>query len=122
MPSQSTMIIEDGIIAWFDGPEWDAVAEEVMKESARRVDAEAQANAPWEDRTGDARSGLTADVTNQDGIVELTLYHTVDYGLWLEVIQNGRFAIIMPTLEGNGAKIFSDAADAISNAREGIDF
>lgn len=59
----------------------------------------AKQNAPWQDRTGDARAGLDVDVSESGGAVYIQLYHQVDYGLWLEVIQNGRFAIIMPTLE-----------------------
>jgi len=56
-------------------------------------------NAPWTDRTGDARAGLDVGVDHDGENVDLQLFHTVDYGLWLEVIQSGRYAIIMPTLE-----------------------
>ena len=59
----------------------------------------AMTNAPWEDRTGEARAGLGVEVYEEDGEIYLDLYHTVEYGLWLETIQNGRFATIMPTLE-----------------------
>jgi hypothetical protein len=59
----------------------------------------AKTNAPWEDRTGAARAGLDVAVQQDVEAIIIQLYHTVDYGLWLEVIQNGRFAIIMPTLE-----------------------
>lgn len=75
------------------------VAEEVLEDIASDVEAYAQANAPWNDITGDAREGLTADVFRDGTAVVLQLYHTVDYGVWLETIQAGRFAIIMPTLE-----------------------
>ncbi|MGX9924108.1 hypothetical protein ACWIG4_30140 [Streptomyces sp. NPDC002248] len=65
----------------------------------------AKANAPWEDRTGDARDGLDVDVDDSGNTIVLSLFHTVDYGQWLETIQNGRFAIIMPTLEIYGQEI-----------------
>jgi hypothetical protein len=68
-------------------------------EMAQEILDYAQANAPWEDRTGDARRLLDVDVSEDAGTIIIQLYHQVDYGLWLEVIQNGRFAIIMPTLE-----------------------
>lgn len=68
----------------------------------------AQANAPWADRTGDARDGLDVDVDENGNEITITLYHTVDYGLWLEVIQTGRFAIIMPTLEHFATPLFND--------------
>ena len=74
--------------------------EEVMLEVAKRSLEYAKANAPWTDRTGDARAGLDVAVDNDGTSITMQLYHTVDYGLWLEVIQNGRFAILMPTLQG----------------------
>ena len=114
-----TLLFDDGIIAWFEGPEWDDVALKVFQDAASRVETEARTNARWEDRTGDARAGLTAQADAAGGDVVLTLFHTVEYGLWLEVIQNGRFAIIMPTLEEQGLRIMEDAAQAAFAAREG---
>lgn len=77
-----------------------ADAQELMLKVAERSLEYAKANAPWEDRTGDARAGLNVDLQSDGDSILMSLYHTVDYGLWLEVIQSGRFAIIMPTLEG----------------------
>lgn len=59
----------------------------------------AQANAPWEDITGDARSGLDVDVRMEGEVIVWEMSHSVDYGLYLETRWNGKFAIIMPTLE-----------------------
>lgn len=59
----------------------------------------AKEQASWEDRTGDAREGLDTDVSRHGNMITWELYHTVSYGKWLETIQNGKFAIIMPTLE-----------------------
>lgn len=59
----------------------------------------AQSNAPWADRTGDARAGLDVDVQWQGHTIVWEMYHTVDYGLFLETRWNGKYAIIMPTLE-----------------------
>lgn len=67
----------------------------------------AKANAPWEDRTGDARAGLDIEVDETVDEVTITLYHTVEYGLWLEVIESGRFATIMPTLEHFANDVFT---------------
>lgn len=59
-------------------------------------------DASWEDRTGNARSGLFSQV-DQAASDLITIYmshgHTVNYGLWLEVANGGKYAIIMPTLE-----------------------
>lgn len=56
-------------------------------------------NAPWEDRTGDARAGLTAEAHHQGFRQEILIYHTAEYGVWLEVRWNGRYAIIQPALD-----------------------
>jgi hypothetical protein len=56
-------------------------------------------NAPWEDRTGTAREGLEASIEHRGLEFALAVYHTVDYGIWLEVRWNGKYAIIQPTLE-----------------------
>lgn len=117
----SRMIIDDGILAWFDGPEWDEVAVEAFEAAKDEIEGAAKADAPWEDRSGDARNGLSTSVENQDGVVVMTLFHTVEYGLWLEVIQNGRFATIMPTLERYGSKIMRNAEAKIAKARRGRD-
>lgn len=115
----SNFIIEDGVIAWFDGPEWDEVAASAFERAADMILSAAQADAPWTDRTGAARSGLDVTVESSGGVVILELFHTVDYGLWLEVIQNGRFATIMPTLERYAPGVFADASEDVAQAREG---
>lgn len=111
--------IFDGIVVWFDGPEWDDVAKEEFETARGQVENYARNHAPWEDRTGDARAGLTTDVYENDGSVFLELAHTVEYGLWLEIIQNGRFAIILPTLEVMAPQVMGKAVARISRARRG---
>lgn len=73
-----------------------------LQKAAKLIEAYAKANAPWADRTGAARAGLTTQVYSQGDEVILELAHSVDYGQWLELIQDGRFAVIMPTLEKLG--------------------
>jgi len=71
----------------------------------------AKTNAPWEDRTGNARQGLDVEVQQDAEAIIIQLYHTVDYGLWLEVIQNGRFAVIMPTLQRFAGAVMVDLSE-----------
>lgn len=122
MAAKNNILIDDGIIVWFNGPEWDDVAAEAFEDARSDVEEYAQVNAPWQDRTGDARSGLTAEVSHSAGDIVLTLGHTVDYGLWLEVIQNGKFAIIIPTLEAMAPKVLDDAVQRVATARKGRSF
>ena len=66
----------------------------------------AQTHAPWEDRTGDAREGLQTAVLLDNESLEVDLYHTVEYGIWLEVRWGGKYAIIIPTIETMGPRIY----------------
>jgi hypothetical protein len=113
------LTIEDGIMGWFEGPEWDEVTKEVMERMAPGVQISAQTNAPWQDESGSARAGLTTAVVNQGGLVTMTLAHSVDYGVWLETIQNGRFAIILRTLEENMRDVMREVSLAVKQARKG---
>lgn len=78
-----------------------------MKTQAKRVEAYAKANAPWEDRTGDAREGLTATAEVEDEGFVINLFHTVEYGIWLEIRWGGTYAIIEPTIEEMGPRVMS---------------
>lgn len=90
---------------------------EAMGEGAVELQAYAQANAPWADQTGAARDGLVTDVFEEGGEIVIELSHSVDYGVWLELIQNGNFAIIMPTLEALGPRILRDAGSLVTDIR-----
>jgi len=114
--------IFDGIMPWYDGPEWDDVAAEVFEDAKERVKQHAQDNALWEDRTGDARASLDTMVIHEGAQVSLVLFHGVEYGMWLETIQSGRFAIILPTLEEVAPQIFGEAMNIIAEARQGQGF
>jgi len=113
-----------GGFLWFDGigPVLDVLAAgiatnvvEAMEDGAMEIQDYAQMNAPWADDTGEARNGLTAEVDYSMDEVNIVLYHTAEHGYWLELIQDGRFAIIMPTLEALGPKILEDAGGTVMN-------
>lgn len=59
-------------------------------------------NAPWTDRTGNARSGLFSlaeRAAHEIVIIHFSHGHTVHYGKYLELSRSGRYAIIQPTME-----------------------
>lgn len=58
----------------------------------------ARTNAPWTDRTGNARSGLFAQAFSNSGAFEIVLYHTMSYGVFLEKRWDGRWGIIPETV------------------------
>jgi hypothetical protein len=66
---------------------------------------DARANAPWTDRTGNARTGLfgTAERDVARSLVTIYLSHgaDLDYGIWLELANAGRYAVIERTIEAH---------------------
>ena len=66
---------------------------------AAKIEAYAKIHAPWTDRTANARQGLTARAFRSATAVTIVLAHLMGYGIWLEVKNQGRYAIILPTLE-----------------------
>lgn len=70
--------------------------------------AYAKTNAPWRDRTGAARAGLRTEAfwVPQKSHT-LVLFHSVLYGIWLEVRFAGKYAIINPTIQVMGPKVMS---------------
>jgi hypothetical protein len=74
-----------------------------------------KSNAPWTDRTGNARQTLyteVQDVVNQ--MVTLIISHGVDYGIYLELKNAGRFAIVNPALDEFAPKIWADVKRMLS--------
>jgi hypothetical protein len=75
---------------------------------AGRMESYAKQNAPWTDRTGNARNNLSgrAVIFDQDPdhyVVGVRLAHGMSYGVWLEVTNRPRGSaarpIIHPTIE-----------------------
>ncbi len=75
-----------------------AATKEAAKIISERMQEGAQQNAPWTDQTGDARAGLLTTVLLSDALVTITLYHSVYYGIFLEVCNGGKYRIIVPTI------------------------
>ena len=74
----------------------------VAFQQAEDMEAWMKDNAPWTDRTGRARAGLTAWVNEADGpIGSIIISHdlSLDYPIFLETAYQGRWAIITPTLD-----------------------
>ena len=73
-----------------------------------KVEASARLNAPWTDRTTNARNGLVATYAREGADTHsIILAHRVSYGIFLEVRFAGKFAIIMPTINEYFPKIMA---------------
>ena len=72
---------------------------------ATQMQNDAKSDAPWTDRTGNARTGLfgTSEADFARKVVTIYLSHgaTIDYGVWLELANSGRYAVIMRTMQNH---------------------
>lgn len=77
----------------------------VAQYTATQMQNAAKQNAPWTDRTGNARSGLfgTSEANFARHVVTIYLSHSpvLDYGGVLELGHGGRYAIIMRTMQAH---------------------
>jgi hypothetical protein len=78
----------------------------------------AKQNAPWTDRTGNARAGLfgTAEADFARKVVVLYLSHgaTLNYGVFLELAHGGKYAIIMRTMQSHYNELMQMLHDVLS--------
>lgn len=70
----------------------------------------AKKNAPWADRTANARNGLHSVVVGGENEVKSIVSHGVDYGIWLEIAHGGQYSIIPASVEYG----FSEAMELVS--------
>lgn len=77
-----------------------------MKYHEAGAENELKTTAPWQDQTSNARNGLAARYVGSDGSKHtMVLFHQVPYGIWLEVRFDGRYAVILPTVQSVGPKV-----------------
>lgn len=94
-------------------------ANDVAKDVAPQMEAYAKQNKKWVDRTGHARQGLTGVNYRVPRLyVVCRIYHKVDYAYWLEVIQNGKFAILEETRNKFAGEFFDSIEEAMK--RRGV--
>lgn len=86
---------------------------------ASEGEAYMRSNAPWTDRTGNARNGLRGVAQIEDGGAKAAViyYHSVSYGIWLEVANSGTYQIIGPTIDVMGPRWFKLIATMIWSGR-----
>jgi hypothetical protein len=86
----------------------------LSEQYAARMEAYAKANKRWQDRTGNARQGLFGYSIMRDQSLITRVAHTVDYGVYLELANQGRFAILLPTVRRFVADYLEDAKRVMS--------
>ena len=77
------------------------------KNQSKELESYAKQNAPWTDRTTMARKSLRGDAMKIENGVRITLSHGVEYGMWLELANEKRYAIVKPTIEVKGKDVLN---------------
>lgn len=91
-----TSTLERGLGALED--KVDIAVRMLAETGAVKMQGYAQGHAPWTDRTGRARQSLKGSVEPYTSGYKVVIAHGVDYGIWLELAHEKRFAIIPDTL------------------------
>ena len=80
----------------------------VVDRRAAETETWLKRNAPWTDRTGAARTGLMAFANHGRTFEEIFMAYSVTYGIWLEVANDRRFAVISPAIRIQGEALMND--------------
>ena len=78
---------------------------------AKKMEAHAKSNRKWQDRTGDARKSLRGTSHPSGNGVKVSISHNVSYGVYLEMCNERRYAILKPTID----KVAPEAIKGLSN-------
>lgn len=77
----------------------DVAVRMLAETGAQKMENFAKENRRWTDRTGQARQRLNGYVSKIQNGYRIYIAHGVDYGLWLELAHEKRFAILPQTVE-----------------------
>jgi len=87
----------------------------VAQRWAPEIETWMKQHAPWTDRTGNARQTLYTEVEDVANLmVNLILSHGVYYGIFLELKNAGKSAVVNPALGHFAPKIWADVKRMLS--------
>jgi len=66
--------------------------------TSKEAEAKAKQEAPWTDRSGNARQTLKGTSGWEGEILKIRLSHSMEYGPYLEICNDGKYAILEKTL------------------------
>lgn len=91
------------------GNRLNATRRKAMERLATEMETYAKVNAPWQNRTGHARATLRATAIHNESQQTSTVWlaHGVPYGIWLEIMNGGQYAIVGPTIQAFSKRMYS---------------
>ncbi len=103
------MALGDGARAYIERKKAGMVM--LLQNLAGHAEGEMKSNAPWTDRTGNARNGLHAGVEVGQDKYTFYLSHGVEYGVFLELAHGGNYAIVRPTADRYKTRLRDEVLD-----------
>lgn len=94
----------------------DIVVKAYLNTAERKLENYAKQNAPWTDRSGRARLGLNSYTEKTPFGYRLIIAHGVDYGIWLELAHEKKYAILNKTIQQNTNDIMKGFTKLIERA------
>lgn len=85
-----------------------AAVRALAERTVGKMEGHAKSHAPWTDRTGEARKGLFGYVLSRETVMLLRIAHGVQYGVFLELTNQGKYAILDPTAKRFAPMFFDD--------------
>ena len=85
--------------------------------AAKNLEGDAKEQAKWTDRTGTARQRLQGYTYRTSTGWRIVLAHGVDYGIWLELANEKRFAIVGPLIDLASPYILKDFENLMSKIK-----
>lgn len=98
--------VNRNLLEWTDRRK--AAIRAFAERTASDMEAYAKPNAPWQNRTGNARQGLFGYAFERDTQLILRIAHSVDYGVYLELAHQAKYAILEPTAKRFAPQFFED--------------
>lgn len=86
----------------------------IMDYWAKAATSQMRSEATWEDQTGNARQGLEARAVSTPRTSAIVLYHTMPYGVWLELRWSGKYAIIGPVIRDIAPQVAASLTQILS--------
>lgn len=92
----------------------DSAIDGAFSSAAQALEADAKLNAPWTDRTGNARRTLTGESRCVPmGMKRLSVIGKMQYSPKLELFYDGRYSILFPTVLKNVGEVLRDVVKAV---------
>jgi cation transport regulator ChaC len=80
-----------------------------------RLESRTKATSTWNDRTGNARQGIGNPVQASGNVIEIVIYHTMEYGKYLETgtSRMAKLGVMDHEIHVTAAEVTTDAAKVV---------